>query len=52
VKEEAIGVTLHSDPKKVVERAQMLHRDLALQGVDRALREYNAGGHENDVVDV
>jgi hypothetical protein len=35
VKEEALDAALHGDPKKVVERAQVLHRELALQGSDR-----------------
>jgi hypothetical protein len=50
VKEEARGGggALHGDLKKVVEKAHVLHRELALEGGDRVLEEDVE--HVNDVV--
>jgi hypothetical protein len=36
----------------VVERTQVLHRELTLKGDDHALEEGNTGHHELDVVDI
>jgi hypothetical protein len=52
VKEEALWATLQGDPEKVVERAQVLHHKLALQGSDRELEENGTGCREHNVVDV
>lgn len=38
-------------PEEVVERAQVLHYDLALKGGDRALKECSIGRREHNVVD-
>lgn len=45
VNEEAPGAALHDDPEKVVERAQVLHRELGCC-VDRALEENDTGHRE------
>jgi hypothetical protein len=47
----APGAALHDDPEKVVERAQVLHRELGCC-VDRALEENDTGHREHDVVKV
>jgi hypothetical protein len=43
VKEEALGLLLHGDLKEVVERAKVLHHELALKGGDHALKERTLG---------
>jgi hypothetical protein len=52
VRKDALRATCHGDPEKVVKRAQILHRELTLQGGNRALEENGSGRHEHDVVNV
>jgi hypothetical protein len=52
VHEEMLGPTFGSDAKEVVERPQVLHRELPLERDDRALQEIGGGCHEHNVVDV
>jgi hypothetical protein len=52
VKGEGLGLTLHDNRKEVVEKAQVIHRELTLQGGDRVLEKGGIGRHEHDVVGV
>jgi hypothetical protein len=52
VKEEALRAAFHGNPQKVMEKAQVLYRKLALQGGDHALKKGETGHYEHDVVDV
>jgi hypothetical protein len=47
--DETLGTTLHSDLEEVVERTEVLHHELVLQGGDRALEEGDTGRREHDV---
>jgi hypothetical protein len=51
VKEEAMWAALHGDFEEV-ERAQVLHCELALQSDGSALEENDSGCREHDVIDV
>jgi hypothetical protein len=52
VQEETLGPTSGSDAEEVVERPQILHRELPLEGDDRALQEIGVGRCEHNVVNV
>jgi hypothetical protein len=45
VEEETLRPTLGGDAEEVVEGPQVLHRELPLKGVDRALKEVGSGRH-------
>jgi hypothetical protein len=47
-----LGLSFGSDAEEVVERPQIFHRELPLEGDDRALQEVGVGGREHNVVDV
>jgi hypothetical protein len=52
VKEETLEAPLHGDPEEVVERTEVLHRELTLKDGDRVLEEGGTGHREHNVVDV
>jgi hypothetical protein len=52
VKEETLGLALGGDAEEVVEGPQVLHRELPLEGDDRALEETGGGCREHNVVAV
>ena len=52
VQKQALGPTLHGDPREVVQLTQVFHRELLLEGGDDAVQEVVGGGLEDDVVDV
>jgi hypothetical protein len=52
VQEETLGPTFGSDAEEVVERPQILHRQLSLEGDYRALQEIGVGRYEHNVVEV
>jgi hypothetical protein len=52
MEEETLGLALGGDAEEVVEGSQFLHRELPLQGDDRALKKVSGGCREHNVVDV
>jgi hypothetical protein len=52
VEEETLRLTLGGDAEEVVKRPLVLHRELPLKGVDRALEKVGDGCREHNVVDV
>jgi hypothetical protein len=52
VQEETLGPTFGGDAKEVMEKPQVLHRKLPLEGDDCALEKIGDGCREHDVVDV
>jgi hypothetical protein len=52
VKEAAIRPLLYWDAEEVVERAEVLHRELLLESCSGTLEKLWARGSEDDVVDI
>jgi hypothetical protein len=52
VEEEAVGPLLYWDTEEVVERAEVLHRELLLESCSGTLEKFWARGGEDNVVDV
>lgn len=52
MEKEALWTALHVDPQKAMEKTQVLHRGLLLQGGDCALKEGRTGLREHNIVDV
>jgi hypothetical protein len=52
MQEESLGPTFGSDAEEVMERPQVLHRKLQLEGDDCALQEVGGGCREDNAVDV
>jgi hypothetical protein len=52
VEEEVIGLLLYWDVKEVVERAEVLHRELLVESYSGTLEKLQARGGEHDVIDV
>jgi hypothetical protein len=52
VEEQALGLTLNSDPQDVVQLTQVLHGEFLLKRGDDVPQEVEGGGREDDVVDV
>jgi hypothetical protein len=52
VKEEAITSLLHWDTEEVVEKAEVLHRELLLESCSGMMEKLWAWGGEDDVIDV
>jgi hypothetical protein len=52
MQEETLGPVFGSDAEEVMERPQVLHRKLPLEGDDGALQEVGGRGGEDNVVDV